>query len=112
MAGWPVLRPGDRVSFDNDEHQVVGLSGTAVRLRSDSGAEQLVLAGHLIASPDFAVLDAAPAPVIDRFGLLDALPEDVLAAAKRWERHVVEVETGLPPGHRKAPHRDPDTTRT
>jgi putative transposase len=83
MTGWPVLRPGDRVSFDNDEHQVVGLSGTAVRLRSDSGAEQLVLAGHLIASPDFAVLDAAPAPVIDKFGLLDALPEDVLAAA-RW----------------------------
>jgi putative transposase len=98
MVGWPVLRPGDRVSFDNDEHQVVGLSGTAVRLRSDSGAEQLVLAGHLIASPDFAVLDAAPAPVIDQFGLLDALPEDVLAAAKRWECHVVEVETGVPTG--------------
>ncbi|GIE92817.1 transposase [Paractinoplanes rishiriensis] len=98
MAGWPVLRPGDRVSFDNDEHQVVGLSGTAVRLRSGSGAEQLVLAGHLIASPDFAVLDAAPAPLIDQFGLLDALPEDVLAAAKRWEHHVVEVETGLPTG--------------
>ena len=29
----PVLRVGDRVVFDGDEHQVVGLSGTSVRLR-------------------------------------------------------------------------------
>src|SRR5262245_11660495 len=66
-----------------------------IRLRSDAG-EQLVLAGHLVASPGFAVLDAEPAPAVDPFGLLDALPKDVLAAAKQRERHVVEVETGRP----------------
>ena len=37
----PVLRVGDRVVFDGDEHQVVGLSGTAVRLRADSGVQQV-----------------------------------------------------------------------
>ena len=95
MAGWPVLRQGDRVSFDGDEHQVVGLSGTVIRLRSDTG-EQLVLAGHLLASPGFAVLDAEPAPTVDPFGLLDGLPKEALAAAKQRERHVVEVETGRP----------------
>jgi putative transposase len=95
MAGWPVLRPGEKVSFDGGEHQVVGLSGTVVRLRSDAG-EQIVLAGHLMASPGFAVVDAQPALAVDQFGLLDALPEDVLAAAKQWEQHIVEVETGLP----------------
>ena len=36
----PVLRVGDRVVFDGDEHQVVGLSGTSVRLRADSGVHQ------------------------------------------------------------------------
>lgn len=97
MADWPVLRPGDRVSFDGDEHQVVGLSGTVVRLRSDAG-EQLVLAGHLVASPGFAVLDAEPGPEVDAFGLLDALTPEALAGAKRCEQHVVEVETGLPVG--------------
>ncbi|MEQ4305529.1 hypothetical protein ABNF97_29800 [Plantactinospora sp. B6F1] len=97
MAGWPVLRPGDRVSFDGGEHQVVGLSGTMVRLRSDAG-EQLVLAGHLIASPGFVVLDAESGPVIDQFGLLDALPQQALAAAQQRELHIVEVETGLPAG--------------
>jgi transposase InsO family protein len=109
MAGWPVLRPGDRVIFDGDEHQVVGLSGTVIRLRSDAG-EQLVLAGHLVASPGFAVLDAEPAPAVDPFGLLDALPKDVLAAARRRERHVVEVETGRPGDVEPKPEYDPGRT--
>jgi putative transposase len=34
---------------------------------------------------------------VEPFGLLDGLPEEVLAAARDWERHVVEVETGLAP---------------
>lgn len=92
-----VLRPGDWVHFDNEEHQVVGLAGTSVRLRSETGAEQVVLAGHLMASPGFAVVDADPAPAVEPFGLLDSLPDEVLATAKRWEQHLVEVETGLSP---------------
>lgn len=94
----PVLRPGDRIHFDGEEHQVVGLAGTTVRLRSYVGAEQIVLAGHLMASPGFSVVDTEPTPTVEPFGLLDALPNEVLAAAKRWEQHLVEVETGLPPG--------------
>ena len=35
---------------------------------------------------------------MESFGLLDSLPGEVLAAARAWERHVVEVETGLSPG--------------
>ena len=42
----PVLHVGDRVVFDGDEHQVVGLSGTSVRLRADSGVQPVVLAGQ------------------------------------------------------------------
>ena len=34
---------------------------------------------------------------MEPFGLLDGLPEEVLATAREWERHLVEVETGLPP---------------
>jgi putative transposase len=32
------------------------------------------------------------------FGLLDNLPSAVLDAAREWERHVMEVETGRPRG--------------
>lgn len=44
----PVLRIGEWVRFDGGEHQVLGLAGTSVRLRSDDGVEQVVLAGHLM----------------------------------------------------------------
>ncbi|MFI5726019.1 Mu transposase C-terminal domain-containing protein [Streptomyces cyaneofuscatus] len=36
-------------------------------------------------------------PALEPFGLLKTLSEPVLARAKEWERHIVEVETGLPP---------------
>lgn len=98
MGRVAVLRPGDWVHFDGGEHQVVALAGTSVRLRSEDGAEQVVLGVHLMASPGFAVVDGAPAPTVEPFGLLDSLPPDVLDAARQWERHVLEIETGLLPG--------------
>jgi hypothetical protein len=100
MTGGPlraVLRPGDWVSFDGGEHQVLALVGTSVRLRGQNGAEQVVLASYLMAAPDFAVIGGEPTPSMEPFGLLDSLPGEVLAAARDWERHVLEVETGLAP---------------
>jgi len=93
----PVLHVGDRVIFDGDEHQVVGLSGTLVRLRADSGVQQVVLAGHLMAAADFTVLDAPMLSSVVPHGLLEALPAEAVSAAERWREHVVEVETGLSP---------------
>ncbi|CRK55296.1 possible transposase [Alloactinosynnema sp. L-07] len=109
-----VLRPGDRIGFDGDEHLVTGLAGTAVRLRSDSGVEQVLLVGHLTAASDFAVLDSVMPPATEPFGLLEALPPEVVATAERWRAHLVEVETGLPPdvgpGVLPRPGYDPQTT--
>ncbi|MEU4178912.1 hypothetical protein [Streptomyces sp. NPDC026589] len=96
-GGGSVLRPGDWVSFDGDDHQVVGLAGTAVRRRSAGGAESVVLASYLMAAPDFAVTGVEPLPEMEPVGLLETLPEPARAAAVKWQRHVVEVETGLPP---------------
>ena len=67
-----------------------------MRLRDDAGTEQVVLAGYLMAAPDFQVLGALPLPSVEPVGLLDALPDEVRAEARRWEQHIVEVETGLP----------------
>ena len=93
-----VLRPGDWVRYDGADHQVIALAGTSVRLRSDVGAESVVLVAYLMASPEFAVIDGAPTPSVEPFGLMDGLPVKALAQAREWERHIVEVETGLPPG--------------
>ena len=92
-----VLRPGDLVRYDGADHQVVALAGTSVRLRSDDGADSVVLVAYLMASPEFAVIDGAPGPWVEPFGLLEGLPVKVLEEAREWERHIVEVETGLPP---------------
>ncbi len=93
-----VLRVGDWVTFDDGHYQVVALAGTAVRLRSSGGVESMVLAAYLMAAPDFAVVGAEPLPALEPSGLLETLPETARAAAVEWERHVVEVETGLPSG--------------
>ncbi|WP_211346719.1 Mu transposase C-terminal domain-containing protein [Actinokineospora cianjurensis] len=113
-VGRPVLAVGDRVGFDGGEHQVVGLAGTSVRLRDESGGEQVVLAGHLMAAADFVVLNS-PGPVaVEPFGLLESLPAEVVGEAERWRDHVVEVMTGLPPGAAAGavprPGYDPATT--
>jgi putative transposase len=105
-----VLRPGDWVSFDGGDHQVIALAGTSVRLRAHDGAEQMVLASYLMAAPDFAITGGALVPRVEPLGLLDSLPGEVLAAAREWERHVVEVETGLAPDAEPGtgPHADYD----
>lgn len=41
---------------------------------------------------------AAPAVRLEPVGLLEALPAEVVERARDWERHVVEVVTGLRPG--------------
>jgi putative transposase len=113
-ASAAVLRVGDRVCYGGADHQVVAMSGTSVRLRSDCGEESVVLLAYLMACPEFAVVGAQPLPQIEPFGLLDAVPEKVLDEARRWQRHLVEVETGLapdgPPGLSPRPEFDPSTT--
>ena len=83
--------------FDGVEHTVVGLSGGAVRLAGDDGVDQVVLGTHLQAAPDFALLSGGGLVSLPPLGLLDAAPPGVVQQARWWERHLVEVETGLPP---------------
>lgn len=93
-----VLSVGDQVVFDGTVHTVVAISGTKIRLLSEAGRASVVALPFLLSAEDFELVGLGPAaPMIERRALLDALPDEVLAAAKDWERHVVEVETGVPP---------------
>ncbi len=93
-----VLTPGDWVNYDGGEHQVVALAGTSVRLRAATGGESIVLVSYLMASPGFGLVDGAPAPSVEPFGLLEGLPLQARESALLWRRHVEEVETGRAPG--------------
>jgi hypothetical protein len=92
-----IVRVLDRVVFSGAEYSVVALSGSLVRLVADSGETAVVAMAYLAAAPGFAVVGAGPRSRLTPSGLLDALPEKVIAAAREWERHLTEVETGLPP---------------
>lgn len=111
MAERPgVLRVNDRVVFSGTAHTVVAISGAAIRLVSAAGATTVVALPHLLAAPDFELVGAASAPRVDPHGLLEALPAQVVQAARDWERHLIEVETGLTPDAQDAvprPEYDP-----
>jgi hypothetical protein len=100
-----VLAPGDRVRWRGGRYTVTGLDGGWVHLTADpdSGlAPASVLLPVLAAASDFAVLDATGGPLVQAelpdFALLEGIPAHAAEAARRWERAVIEVETGLPPG--------------
>src|SRR5712691_7941280 len=102
MAERPgVLRVGDRVLLGGTEHQVVALAGTAVRLLAASGQAMVVALPFLLAAPDFAVVGTGTAaglgPRLAPHGLLGALPDEVVRVARDWERHLIELMTGVPP---------------
>ena len=109
-----VLAVGDQVVFDGTVQTVVAISGTKIRLLSEAGQASVVALPFLLSAEDFELVGSGPAvPKIEPRGLLDALPDKVLAAATDWERHVVEVETGVPPdapaGTEPRPGYDPVT---
>jgi hypothetical protein len=100
--------------FAGAERSVVALSGSMISLITDSGEVTVVAMAYLASAPDFAVIGAGPSAKVSPEGLLESLPAKVVAAAREWERHLTEMETGLPPeaapGTRPRPEYDPVAT--
>lgn len=69
-----------------------------MRLLDDAGQVSVVSLAYLTSAPGFALVEGGLPRRLEPLGLLDGLPDDVLAEARMWERHLVELETGLPPG--------------
>ena len=109
MSGGPVrrqvVRVGDLVRFEGAEHEVVGLDGAMVRLApagerpaGRSGGASVVLLTHLLAAVDFAVLsDPGPGARTGPVTVLEDLPPAAAERAAWWQRHLVELMTGLAP---------------
>jgi len=89
---------GDRVRFGGRDQVVTGVSGPAVRLADTGGEVVTVSVSGLLADGDFAVLDARRRPGMPAVSVLDGLPAKAVQEARWWQRHIVEVLTGIPPG--------------
>ncbi|MEU5438230.1 hypothetical protein AB0G73_33405 [Streptomyces sp. NPDC020719] len=97
-GGRPVVAVGAHVRFRGARWQVVALAGQCFRLVGEDGADEAVLAGHLFADPDFAVLGAEPVQAVPQWGLFETAPAAAREKALAWQRHIREVECGLPGG--------------
>ncbi|MFI2207518.1 hypothetical protein ACH47Z_44100 [Streptomyces sp. NPDC020192] len=101
-GGRPVVALGAYVSFRGVRWQVVALAGSRVHLAGEDGSDEAVLAGHLFADPGFAVLGAQgevdQPQAAPRWGLFETAPAAAREKALAWQRHVWEVECGLPGG--------------
>ncbi len=109
----PVLRIGDEIRLGGQVHVVDGLSDGQVRLVGVAGTATLVSLARLLTDPTFALVCAPPTAPLPPAGLLAGLPEEIVEQARWWERHIVEVLTGLPAGAEKGtagrPEFDPET---
>ena len=105
------LRLGDRIRFEGSVHTVVGLTGMRVRLADEHGGGMLVDQVHLQSAVDFAVLESRGPVRLGSSALVGHLPKEVAERALWWQRHMVEVLTGLvpdaPAGVRPRPEYDP-----
>ncbi|GAA0902935.1 MULTISPECIES: DDE-type integrase/transposase/recombinase [Streptomyces violaceusniger group] len=91
------VKLGAYVTFEGRAWQVTAVAGASVRLVDEHGQTASVLASFLFADPTFAVVDS-PTAGVPPWGLLEAVPDRERERALAWQRHIREIETGLPGG--------------
>ncbi|BBA95234.1 putative transposase [Actinacidiphila reveromycinica] len=106
------LEPGAQVVFDGRTWQVGALVGATVRLVDEKGVTASVLATVLLADPGFEVV-GVPRAGAPQWGLFQSVPLPAQERALAWQRHIREVETGLPgaPGDGGVPRPQYDPAR-
>ncbi len=99
-GGRPVVAVGAHIRFRGARWQVVALAGQRFHLAGEDGADEVVLAGHLFADAGFAVLgaEAEQPQAVPQWGLFETAPAAAREKALAWQRHIREVECGLPDG--------------
>jgi hypothetical protein len=116
----PELRAGDTVTFQGRKWQVVGLGSLAPEtaalqcwLCDDAGAILQFRVAELLAAEDFQVANGPGRLQAPQLGLLVTVSKEEGQDAYAWERHLREVEWGLPAPGAHGPVRacfDPSTT--
>ncbi|MEU6807671.1 hypothetical protein ABZ920_01320 [Streptomyces sp. NPDC046831] len=82
--------------FQGRTWQAAAVAGASVTLLGQQGQTTSMPASLLFADPAFAVVGSPAAAAAPQWGLLETLPERERAPA--WQRHLREIETGLPDG--------------
>ncbi|WP_211275623.1 Mu transposase C-terminal domain-containing protein [Actinoplanes rectilineatus] len=97
----PILRIGDEVRLRDQVHVVDGLANGEIRLLDVTSEVVMMPLSQLLTDPTFRVVAAVPPAPLPPAGLLEGLPDEAVEQARWWERHIMEVITGLPPSSEK-----------
>ncbi|WP_260634098.1 hypothetical protein [Streptomyces angustmyceticus] len=99
------LRPGSRLRWHGAEYIVAALQGgTTVHLtcQEEQGQDACVLVSAVVQADDFALLtnagEALPGEVVPDVSALELLEPVEQQQVRDWERHLIEIRDGLPPG--------------
>lgn len=98
---------GAVVRWQGGSYQVVALQGSEVQLCSlhDDGCDARALVSAVVGAEDFAVLDEEETPLptvrIPDTGALSVVKTGQLERVRQWERHLIEIRDGVPPGMEK-----------
>ncbi|MFE7130533.1 Mu transposase C-terminal domain-containing protein [Streptomyces sp. NPDC057638] len=90
----------DWIEFEEEQHQVTGITGALIRLRSASGHHQTIMLSVLLTDPSFRARTVPPpeaadtAAGLDPGGVLALLPKEVRDNALKLEEHLKEATTG------------------
>ena len=91
------LAAGDEVGWRGLLFTISAVSEGSVALASVTGEIVAVSVADLLTDPGFTVSRPRQVPLPPR-GVLEGLPEEVVARAQWWEAHVVELLHGVRPG--------------
>lgn len=98
------LRPGSRLRWHGGEYVVAALQGVTVHLvgLQEGGQDVCALMSVVVGADDFALLtdtgqECAGEKAPDISGL-ELLEEGDRQRVRDWERHLIEIRDGLPPG--------------
>lgn len=92
------LTVGEQVRFGGSLWTVMSVAGRSVELIDVAGARTVALIAELFADVDFAVVSPSARRVpLPSSARLEGLPQETIAKARWWERHLAEVVSGLPP---------------
>ncbi|MER5981073.1 Mu transposase C-terminal domain-containing protein [Streptomyces sp. NPDC001857] len=107
------VKLGAYVTFQGCTWQVAAVAGASVSLVGEDGQTASVLSSFLFADPGFTVV-GSPSAGVRQWGLLESVPARERERAMAWQRHIREIETGLPdgPGSTGVPRPGYDPQRT
>ena len=104
-----VVKLGDEIRIGGELFTVLALSGNKIRLVDAAGIPAIRALCDLVNDPTLELITGNRTDMALRG--LDDVPEQAADQARWWERHVVEVLTGLPPdsmpGQQMQPEYDP-----